>query len=350
MATALNAFDALDAMSEQLSIITELPEGFLEVEPRQIRKLLPTPTLLKLRGDEDLPLFVTILLHGNEYSGLKSVQSLLAKYRDDLPRSLYLFVGNVAAAEANKRFLSGQVDFNRCWPGTDLPDSDAARLMQQVFDEVTADGLFAAIDVHNTNGTNPHYAGMTDVTQHNMHLAAMFNHIAVAFRSPRGVSTMAFDGVCPAITIECGRPGDAQGIRHASELIDALLHMDHFPQRPVAPHDLQLVRSLVTLKVAPDVSFDFNLSSPADLIFDSSFERKNFTEISSNEVFGYTRVERPLKITNQRGEDVTDEIIRIEDGNIYLNRSLMPTMITLDKNIVRQDCLCYLMEDYHDRA
>ena len=335
-------------MNEQLTIITELPTGFFQAEIEHIRDVFPTPTLVKLEGKKSMPLFVTILLHGNEYSGLKSMQALLTRYLDQLPRSLYFFVGNVAAAEANKRFLVGQTDYNRCWPGTELAANDATRLMQQVFDEVSADGLFAAIDVHNNTGANPHYAGMTDVTQHNQHLAAMFNHIALFYRYPKGVSTMAFDGVCPAITIECGRPGDEVGIRHATELLDGLLHMDHFPERPVAAHDLQLVRTLVTLNVPQEVTFDFNLSSPADLTFDSGFERKNFTEITTTEVFAHTRVDCPLTITNQQGQDVTDEIMRIEDGKIYLNKTLMPAMITLDKNIVRQDCLCYLMVDYHD--
>ena len=42
--------------------------------------------------------------------------------------------------------------------------------------------------------------------------------------------------------------------------------------------------------------------------------------------------------------------MRVENGKVYLNRTLMPAMITLDKTIVRQDCLCYLLEDYpsHD--
>ena len=157
---------------------------------------------------------------------------------------------------------------------------------------------------------------------------------------------MAFDGICPAATLECGRPGAEAGIGHAVELLEALLHMNHLPQRPVGSHDLQLVQSFATLKIPPQVSFDFNLAAQTDITFDESFERKNFTEFSPQDVFAHTRVEKPLSITNQRGKDVTDDIIRIEDGKIYLNQSLMPAMITVDKSIVRQDCLCYLLADY----
>jgi succinylglutamate desuccinylase len=336
-------------MSDQLSIIDSLPSGFFDVAAVDIRSLFPTPTLIRLDGEKSPPLFVSILLHGNEITGLKAMQAVLSRYSERLPRSLYLFVGNVVAAEENQRFLAGQSDFNRCWPGTHIGPNATTRLMQRVFDEVTMAPLFAAMDIHNNTGTNPHYAGMNRVTQDNQHLAAMFNHIALVFTYPPGICSMAFNGVCPALTLECGKPGDAAGIQHAVDYIDALLHMDHLPQRPVAPHDLQLVRSLATLYVPDDVTFDFNLSAQADLTFDSGFERRNFTEIKSTEVFAHTRIERPLSIFNPEGEDVTDEIMRVENGKVYLNKTLMPAMITPDKRIVRQDCLCYLMEDYREQ-
>ena len=335
-------------LSAQLTLLDQLPEGFFELEIDTILDLFPTPTLIHLQGDKEPALFVSILLHGNEYSGLKIMQAVLAPYASRLPRSLFLFIGNVEAAYANCRTLPGQTDFNRCWPGCELEPNDYTRMMQQVIQRIQPQHLYAAIDLHNNTGANPHYACLTEVTPTNQHLAAMFNHIGLVFKRPKGVSTMAFNGFCPAATLECGKPGDAAGIQHGAEMIDALLHMDHFPDRPIAPHDLQLVQSLATLNIPPDVSFDFNLSAQADLIFESGFERKNFTEIKPTEVFAFTRVSRPLTISNQDGEDVTDEIMRVQNGRVYLNRTLMPAMITLDKSVIRQDCLCYLLTDYHE--
>lgn len=333
-------------MTQQLTVLSKLPDRFYDFDVREILQVFATPTLVHLQGEKGQPLFVSILLHGNEFSGLKTMQALLKKYADGLPRPIFLFIGNVTAAASGARMIPGQADFNRCWPGTDLEKSDETRLMQQVVDIVTAKPLFAAVDLHNNSGLNPHYACITDVTQENYHIAAMFNHIGMVFRSPKGVSTMAFDGFCPAATLECGRPGDEAGISHAAELLDALLHMTQLPQRPVSSHDLQLVQSFVTVKIPPQVSFDFNLDAQADITFDENFERKNFTEFGPQDVVAFTRVKKPLSITNQQGKDVTDDIIRIEDGKIYLKLRLMPAMITLDKSIVRQDCLCYLLIDY----
>ena len=79
---------------------------------------------------------------------------------------------------------------------------------------------------------------------------------------------------------------------------------------------------------------------------EQNFEDRNFTLFDPHQVFGYTRVERPLLITDPDGHDVTDDILRVEEGRIYLNNTLMPAMITYDKLVVRQDCLCYLLQDY----
>ena len=334
-------------MKQPLDIISALPEGFYDFESQQILEYFPTTTLIELGGERSPPMFVSILLHGNEYSGLKAVQAFLKKYADGLPRSLYLLVGNVTAAAQGLRVIPGQTDYNRCWPGTEMEENAETRMMQAVVDRVTREPLFAAIDIHNNSGMNPHYAGITKVTQENQHLVSMFNHMGLFFTRPKGVSTMAFDDICPAAILECARPGDALGIQHATELLDALSHMDHFPQRPVAAHDLQLMRTLATLNIPDHVSIDFDLAGQADLRFQQNFDHMNFTEIGNQDVFAHTSVEKPLAITNQLGEDVTEQIVRVENGKLYLNRTLMPAMITMDEAIIRQDCLCHLLVDYH---
>lgn len=330
------------------TILSKLPGGFFDLDVENILTLFPKPTLIHLQGDKSLPLFVSILLHGNEYTGLKAMQALLRKYVDhfDLPRSIYLFIGNVTAAAQGLRVIPGQSDYNRCWPGTEMQANDEIQLMQEVFERVTQDGLFAAIDVHNNSGFNPHYGCISDLTQSNLHLAAMFNHIGLVIRQPKGLSTMAFDGFCPATTLECGRPGEVAGINHAVELLDALLHMDHFPQRPLAAHDIQLMESFGRVKIPQHIEFEFNLNGKAELLFDADFERYNFSELQSHHVFAQSNSSKPLVISDHLGEDITDQIIRVEHGKIFLNKTLMPAMITTDKAIVRQDCLCYLLTDY----
>jgi hypothetical protein len=95
------------------------------------------------------------------------------------------------------------------------------------------------------------------------------------------------------------------------------------------------------------VNFGFeNEKGNFDLTFVENFDRHNFTRLETSEVFAYTTLDRPLIATADDGTDVTDQLIANNNGAISLKKSLMPAMITLDKKIIMQDCLCYLLEDY----
>ena len=114
---------------------------------------------MDLPGRERRPLFVSVLLHGNEDTGLAAAQEVLRRHLSrELHRSLLLFVGNVAAAAANVRTLPGQADYNRVWPGTPTPDIPEAHMARWVFDYAASRRPFASIDIHNNTGLNPHYA------------------------------------------------------------------------------------------------------------------------------------------------------------------------------------------------
>ena len=332
-------------MIENFDRLHGLPDGFFDISSANIRSLFPNPTLIHLDGKDPNFLFISILLHGNEYTGLKVMQKILAEQAQDLPRSILMFIGNVRATEANRRYLPDQVDYNRCWPGTELEASATSQMMQRIVEIAHGLPLFAAIDIHNNTGKNPHYACITDPNMQNQNLAARFNRVGMVFNH-RGVSTMAFDGICPAITLECGLPGDPQGIEHACRFVEGMLTLDELPQSQPTRHALHLVESHLTLNIPEDVSFAFDPVSDVDLRFEHDFEDRNFTLFDPHQVFGYTRVERPLSITDTDGHDVTDEILRVEEGKIYLNNTLMPAMITRDRLVIRQDCLCHLLQDY----
>ncbi len=338
----------------RLHIINTVPDIFLDILYRDIKKVFPQPTLLHLKGHKSPALFVSILLHGNEFSGLEIMQEIFKKYRTDdgykLPRDLWLFVGNVDAAALGLRAIEGQTDFNRAWPGTPEPQTDTAKLVKEVFETISREPLFAAVDLHNNTGQNPHYGCITDVNEANKYLCAFFNHIAMVFKSPKGVSTMAFDGICPAITLECSTPGNRPAEEKAFALLDDLMHMDHFPTKPLAPHDLQLVKNSATVKINQNVAFSFEddagSNADTDLTIVENFDHHNFTMLEQGEVFAYTKVDKPLLVLSPEGEDITREIIQNKNGSLSLKTAMMPAMITMDKSIILQDCLCYLLEDY----
>ena len=341
-------------MKSNLTILDKIPSAFLSISHREIKDLFDTPTLIHLKGEKHPALFISILLHGNEFSGLQIMQDILKKYQTTegykLPREIWLFVGNVDAAQMGVRLRDGQTDFNRAWPGTLEPDSDTAILIQDVMERITREELFASIDLHNNTGQNPPYGCISIVNEKNKYLASFFNHIAMVFRSPKGVSTMAFDALCPAITLECSTPGNEPARRRAFDLIDDLMHMDHFPTKPLPTHDLQLVKNSATIKINANVTFcfedDLGNSSDMDLTVVKNFDHHNFTLLEKNEVFAYAKVDKALLVTSPEGKDITEEILQNDNGKISLKKALMPAMISMDKKIVLQDCLCYLLEDY----
>ena len=117
-----------------LTTLDHIPDGFLDASPGGLHQVVPGPTLIHLPGRKPQPLFVSVLLHGNEYAGLKAIQNVLGRYRtSELPRALSIFVGNVQAAAVGLRRLDGQPDYNRIWPGAeataDLAASPEYRMM-----------------------------------------------------------------------------------------------------------------------------------------------------------------------------------------------------------------------------
>src|SRR3989338_9093680 len=119
-----------------------LPPGLLDLPAARLGEVLPGPALIHLPGRRQPPLFVSVLLHGNEDTGWLAAQSVLRKYTDaEFPRALSLFIGNVEAARSGLRRLDGQPDYNRVWPGGEESPSDESAMMQQVVDAMRARGV-----------------------------------------------------------------------------------------------------------------------------------------------------------------------------------------------------------------
>ncbi len=321
------------------------PEALLKTSPRELGQIFPAPTLLHLPGRRPDPLFVSVLLHGHEVTGFEAVQKLLWRYRNrKLPRALSIFFGNIGAARLGVRSLPGQPDYNRVWPGTETPELPEARLMAQVFERVAKRRPFASIDIHNNSGRNPHYGCINRLDHRFVFLANLFSRTVVYFTRPKGVQSMAFARLCPAVTIECGLPGKRWGREHAVEFLEAALHLDHLPNRPLPPEDVDLFHTLVTVKVGEKVAFAFG-EGGVELQLRPDLDRLNFTELPAGTVLGRVGGERmPLSAIAETGEEVTGDYFEIVSGELRLKRPVVPSMFTLDRAIIRQDCLGYLME------
>ncbi|MFT3859018.1 MAG: M14 family metallopeptidase [Aquabacterium sp.] len=328
-----------------LTQLDALPDGFLDTPARALHRILPGPTLIHLEGRRQPAVFISILLHGNEDVGLGAMQRVLKAHAGRmLPRAVSLFIGNVQAARQGLRRLDEQPDFNRVWPGTRLhADTPEHAMTREVREIMAARGVFASIDLHNNTGLNPHYSVVNRLDPATLHLALLLNRTVVWFRGPPGSQTAAFADLCPSVAAECGKPGQPANEEAAARFVEACLHLAEFPSHPVRESDIDLYHTMALVKVAPDVDFGFD-EPAAQLDLMAQLDHLNFVELQPGVVFGRSTVAMPLDVRDEAQGDVSQAFFAVREGQLMLTRAAMPAMLTLDKRVVRQDCLCYLME------
>jgi succinylglutamate desuccinylase len=326
-----------------LNVVEGFPEELLEVGAREVANVLQGPTLFHIPGKRPEPLFVSVLLHGNEDGGWEAVRSLLAGHgRKVLPRALSLFVGNVAAARENRRFLDGQADYNRIWTG----GGAAERVMAgEIVSAMAAKRVFASIDIHNNTGMNPHYSCLYRLDNRSLNLAVLFSRTVVFARKPEGAQTQTFSRICPSVTIECGQQGKSRGADHARQFVEASLRMAELSDCPVPEHDVDLYHIVAVVKVREEVDFRFGAGA-GGLSLRADLDRINFCRLEKDTSFGTVTGPpgRYLSVRDEGGGDATEHYFRTRGGSLLTRVPVMPSMFTTSAEAVRQDCLGYFME------
>lgn len=330
-----------------LNVIDYIPDGLLTTPPTELYKIFDGPTLVHLAGERENPLFVSVLLHGNETTGYFAIQELLNKYQGNaLPRSLSILFGNVQAARHGVRRLDDQVDYNRVWPHSEFsPEAEESKIMRQVVEEMKARNVFVSVDIHNNTGLNPHYACVNKMDNAFYQLAILFSRTVIYFIRPKGVQSQAFAEICPAVTVECGKTEHRHGITHALELIESCLNISELPAHPVLKQDIDLFHTVAIVKVKPEVEFSFT-DSDSEVCFRTDLEKLNFCELPSGTGLGEAKNPElvPFHVINENGEDVYHKYFSIDNHRLMTSCDIMPSMLTTESDIIRKDCLCYLME------
>ncbi len=331
-----------------LHIIDEIPNGLLEVSPAELHQVLPGPTLLQIPGEKEPPFFICTLLHGDEPTGFLAVQQLLNHYtrqKKPLPRSVWLFLGNIAAARNQVRHLPDQPDFNRIWKGGTLPEH---RLVDQLLTLLKSNKLFAGVDIHNTSGENPHYACVNKLDQPFINLGKLFSPMLVYFTRPDEVISRALADFCPAITVESGLAGDPFGVDHVLDFLEQCLALDNIPTNTNNPSEPRVYHSIARIELPDNCRIGFGeAEQETDFNFIENLESMNFIEQPENTLVGWRcNPELKLKVVDEHGEDVSEGFISYDNGEIRLIRSVVPSMLTTFAPNILDDCLGYLMQRY----
>jgi succinylglutamate desuccinylase len=334
-----------------LTVLEHLPDGFLTARGPELADLLGGPALVHLPGERAQPLFVSILLHGNEITGLQAVQQLLSRYRGKaLPRAMTLFIGNVEAARYGLRRLPEQADFNRIWPDEagrlHAPPSVETRMAGQVLEIMAKRRPFAAVDVHNNTGHNPHYAAINRLEGRWLQLARAFAPAALYFRYPPGTLAMGFGALCPAVTLECGIVGAGSGAAHAAAYLDNCLRMTTIADETPPDEALRLYRTVACVTVPDDVSVTVGDAAPGQLHLRNDLESLNWQTLPAGTALGRVSgvAAMPLEVRDVNEQCCTAQYLRLDGDQLRLRQSTTPAMLSTQIRVVRQDCLCYLLE------
>ena len=102
---------------------------------------------------------------------------------------------------------------------------------------------------------------------------------------------------------------------------------------------------VATVKITPGVRIGFG-DEDVDCNLVPDIDRFNFSELPVGTAFGrVSNAEiRPFEVQDEKGNDVTDRYFSFKDHWILTRTQFMPSMLTLNRDIIIQDCLCYLME------
>jgi len=326
--------------------LDNFPEILLETPAQEIYQLLPQPTLIHLQGLNPQPIFVSVLLHGNEVTGWQAIQQLMMRYSDKpLPRSLSILVGNVDAARYGARRLDDQPDFNRIWPTDKVSgDTSAHQMAAEVFEIMAARKPLLAVDIHNNTGVNPHYACINFLDNAFFHVARLFSRIVVHFTYPEGVLSQSFARFCPAVTIECGLVGGAHGVEHALTYLDSCLRLREIPQKLLCDEDIDLFENFATMRIVDGVDFGFG-DPRKELSLLANWEQYNFNEVPIGTRLADVSGDRwpLLALTSNDGEELFDEFFTRHDNALITTRPLRPSMFTCNIDVIKKDCLCYFM-------
>lgn len=312
----------------------ELCEWSLE----EFHTLYPGPVVFHIPGTKSPAVFLSTLLHGDEWTGFHAIQRYFKQQnRDHLPRETFLLFGNSLAAVKNKRFTEEQSDMNRIW-GVDAWTVDLVKKMLE-------QKIFACVDIHNNTGRSPHYSIISKHENTHYNLATLFSPNVIYLETPDTALSIHMSKSAPSITLECGLSDQTHGIEHTVNFLDGLYRLDHIPVKAPAEHDLNLYETLAVMKVPENATLSNEHESiTSDIIIPTSIVNLNFVECEAGTILASSPTKTPfnLESCHQEARD-TEGLLSLIGTDIVTNDCLVPCMLTEKKDAIIKDCFGYLM-------
>jgi hypothetical protein len=311
---------------------------------------LPDSAAIRLTGrDRQRTRVVTVLLHGNEPSGLAAVRRFLRS--GQVPRTnVLIIVGAAGAAKLepvfSHRFLPGRRDLNRCFFGP--VNDDHGRLAAAILAAIRCESPEAAIDLHNNSGHNPAYAVSTRVDAARLGITSLFAPRFVLSRLRLGTLVDALEDELPIVTIECGRRLDSAADELAYAGLCRFVEADELPRVPVDSGRIETLYHPVRVRVRAGLRIGFgdHRESGTDVTCAPDIDRYNFETLPADSHVAWTSegVEWPFEAWDEAGNEVSAGLFRRDGRSIRTTREIIPIMMTTNSAIAVSDCLFYAVE------
>ncbi|MCP4913584.1 MAG: succinylglutamate desuccinylase [Oligoflexia bacterium] len=331
----------------KLNILNEIPKELLSCSVEQLHSLLGGPTLIHLDYGKEQTISISTLLHGNEHSGFYAIQDILNQISLNKLSTQYniaLFIGNTEAAKENIRHIEGRPDFNRIWSHEDCEEAKIANEVIKYLEKLT---LFCNVDIHNNTGKNPFYACINRIEDNFLALADFFFDNIVYFTEPHEVQSMALARLCPSVTLEAGRSNETKGIAELVTKISSLLNLKELHLKK-NKKEINVYHTVARLRVDEDATINFKeiADKEVDLSFIKDLDELNFKIVKKDTFIGFINNHQKLWLESKPLENCFDDYFEIIENKIYTKKEMIPAMLTQNIEVMKSDCLGYVMEKY----
>ncbi|EGG99081.1 DevC-like ABC transporter permease component [gamma proteobacterium IMCC2047] len=316
---------------------------------------LTAPTWIYIPGrDHSRCRAITTLLHGNEPSGLHAIHAWL-RSGDQPETDLYFCIASVKTAQHPPGFFYRMLpdcrDLNRCFrpPYKDAEGVLAANILRRL----CAVQPEAVLDIHNTSGSGPSFAVVTNTDRRHKALASLFTQHLIITDLKLGAIMEFEEGGFPITTIECGGCHDP----HAHQLATEGLRRFALKQNLFNYHSINAEMVLykhplrVEMIEGSEIAYaDHPIDGP-DLTLHSDVEHFNFGEAPANSVLGWLgpRGINCLTARDSMGSEHIEHYFEVHDNQLLTRQPLRLFMVTKNPSIALSDCLFYLVpvDDCH---
>ncbi len=319
--------------------------------PDEFLAQLSKPTVIRVTGkNPSRTRALVTLLHGNEPSGFFAVHRWLMQGLVP-PTNLIFIFGNIPAAKLSPVFSTRQLpegrDMNRCFraPYTGFEGEVA----EQILDLLHTARPEALIDMHNTSGTGPSFGVTINLDERHLALTSLFTE-RLMYTDLRLGALMEFsERDVPTVTIEVGGAQDDHAHALAYEGLQRYIAAEDVLVTPAADWNLDVLRQPVRVELNDGIRLAYgeSPSTDADLTLRADIEHLNFGVVKTDVCLGWVgeSVRHCFRTVNGQGQEISEKILRIEDGKLYPAQDIKAFMITANPVIAKSDCLCYVVTD-----